>query len=691
MKEVTTEEFEERWELAMERIRQIPKEQMTDTAFAAYFAKVAGFLLLIDEQKLFLEKGGLKTASLEELERRNHGLYADILPEHYEESYANPAYSVKCLGTEFGGLLSALYKELRSLVGFVHEGRIFELAIRGELFLEIYAAFVYEWEEEKRLPAYQEIRGIFYWFLSDYADVAAENRVRELVVPEDNFAVKIIMESDLSDLRYLFAYGEYVSENEMETARFLTSIPASELHVMADTYTEGYRKGFEVTGRDLSIKNTVDIRYQLGFEPMMRRAVENFGRLGLEPVCYRAAASLLYNPSLYKVGFYGGCPNRQYEFDHKDDRALFLDKNYNNRRLEVMHTAFEQYRKEAAGYAGPAVVETFGEKDFEPVNKPENIRLSEEQNGLMVEYRTQLGELQRNYIIEEERSFTIIAFPTPEIKAVLPEDTEECFREFFREVIRINTLDYEHYRKVQQTLIDVLDTAVCCEIRGREGNRTDLKVQLCRREDPERETIFENCVADVNIPVGEVFTSPLLKGTEGILSVSRVFLNGLEYKNLTITFSDGMISDYTCDNYSKEEENREFVRENVLFRHKTLPMGEFAIGTNTTAYTVARKYGVENKLPILIAEKMGPHFAVGDTCYSHAEDIRVYNPDGKEIIARDNEVSRLRTTDPARAYYNCHTDITIPYDELGELVAVREDGVRIPLIKEGRFVLEGTE
>ena len=41
-------------------------------------------------------------------------------------------------------------------------------------------------------------------------------------------------------------------------------------------------------------------------------------------------------------------------------------------------------------------------------------------------------------------------------------------------------------------------------------------------------------------------------------------------------------------------------------------------------------------MPILIAEKMGPHFAVGDTCYSWQEDTPVYNPDGKEIIARDN-------------------------------------------------------
>ena len=152
-----------------------------------------------------------------------------------------------------------------------------------------------------------------------------------------------------------------------------------------------------------------------------------------------------------------------------------------------------------------------------------------------------------------------------------------------------------------------------------------------------------------------------------------------------------MITDYSCKNFDTEEENRAFVKENILFRHETLPLGEFAIGTNTTAYVMARRLGVEAKLPILIAEKTGPHFAVGDTCYSHTEDVKVYNPDGKEIVAKDNSVSVLRRTKPAEAYLNCHTDITIPYDELGELAAVKKDGTRIVIIREGRFVLPGTE
>lgn len=683
MTEAEQEIYLERLELAVERIRQIKWEHFGNEELEKYFAKVAEFLILIEETRGFLLEGGLDKAPLEELLARNHALYEDILPENYEVSYANPAYAVKMLGEEFGAMLSFLYTEMRSLIGFTFEGELFELVIRMELFLEIYGAFVYEWQENAGLPEYESIRQIIYWFVSDYADVAAEKRTGGLVTAQYSFAPDIIMKSDLSDERYLFAYGEYVSENELTMAGFMAKLPQDTVNTMADTYTEGYRIGFVLGNKDLSKKKIVDIRYRLGFERMIRRAVENFEKMGLKPAIYRNPYSILYNPSIFKTGFYGGEPNRQYEFDHKDDRALFLDKTYVNRKLEVSHTAFEKYKEEAGGYAGPAVVETFGEKSFEPVNKPESLKMTEEQNALWVEYRSLAGEQQRKYILEEERSFTIIAFPIPEIG--------ESFPELFRETIRINTLDYKLYQNIQQTLIDTLNTAQYCEIKGLDDNRTDLRVALCRLQNPRKETAFENCVADVNIPVGEVFTSPVLKGTNGILHVKRVFLNGLEYHNLAVTFEDGMIVDYTCDNFATEEENRSFIRENILFRHNTLPMGEFAIGTNTTAYVMAKKFQVEAKLPILIAEKMGPHFAVGDTCYSHAEEVRVYNPDGKEIVAKDNEVSKLRRTNPAKAYFNCHTDITIPYDELGELTAVREDGTRIHVIVKGRFVLPGTE
>jgi leucyl aminopeptidase (aminopeptidase T) len=180
-----------------------------------------------------------------------------------------------------------------------------------------------------------------------------------------------------------------------------------------------------------------------------------------------------------------------------------------------------------------------------------------------------------------------------------------------------------------------------------------------------------------------------------------VYLNGLSYVNLKVHFKDGMVTDYDCDNFPDSAEaaqdgtvvdrNKGYIRENVLFSHESLPIGEFAIGTNTTAYVIANRHKIVEKLPILIVEKMGPHFALGDTCYSWSEDIPVHNPNGKEIISRDNEITLKRKTNPEEAYFNCHTDITIPYDEIGEITAVAKDGTRTVIIRDGRFVLPGTE
>ena len=487
----------------------------------------------------------------------------------------------------------------------------------------------------------------------------------------------------MDNLAYLYKFGEYISENELRTARHLNELPEEMICKMADVYTEGYRIGFVNTGKDLSKKGTVEIRYVLGFERVIRKAVENFEKMGLKPVFYRSSVTALTKRQHLKSGYYGAVANKQYEYDHRNDQAVFLDKKFMERKLEVIQTTYEHYKELAGKYAGPACIEMFGEEPFSPKQKEEVIKLSGKQEELQLKLQSRQSQITNQYIRGDERSFTIVAYPVPEIG--------ERYEEIFDEIIRINTLDAKVYEKVQQALIDALDQGEYVHILGGNGNRTDLRVQLHELNDPQKETIFENCVADVNIPVGEVFTSPVLEGTNGVLHVSKVYLHELQYRDLEITFSNGMISDYNCGNFSRELENKEYIHDNILHKHATLPLGEFAVGTNTTAYVAAKKYGIEEKMPILIAEKMGPHFAVGDTCYSWSEDIKVYNPNGKEIVAKDNSVSILRKEDVSKAYYQCHTDITIPYEELKKIAVVTRAGEEILLLLDGRFVLPGTE
>ena len=664
----------ERYKLAKERIVQIPEENIVKMPYQDFFIKEAEFL-----QKVIsvMDENQEQDKTLEELQAQNYELYQDVLPQNYEKSYGNPVYAQKMLG-EYGRAFTFLYTELHGTIGYAFEKKVWDITVGLELFLEMYSAF-----SEEELPAEKQVREILLSYVNDYCQDMVETRIREGVDPEEDFAVNIIMKSDLNDLRYLHRFGEYISESQLETARFLNSMSQEEIDSMAGTYTEGYRMGF-VTGRkDIRKKKTVNIRYELGFERMVKAAILQFEEMGLKAVIYRHALHAVNKRSQNRVGFTGAVANPQFDYDHRQDSALFMDSDFVKRKLRAMQTSYDEYADLAEVHGGPAVIETFGEKPFSPVNKEECWTFSEAQQKLQLELDNESGQIVNRYIKGEERSFTIIAYPIPEIG--------ENFQDIFREIVKINTLDYKKYQKIQQTIIDTLDTCEWVEIKGKGDNETDLLIHLHTLTDPQKQTNFENCVADVNIPLGEVFTSPVLAGTGGILHVSKVYLNGLQFCDLKLVFDCGQVIDYTCSNFDTEEENRKYIEDNILFHHPRLAMGEFAIGTNTTAYVAAQKYDIADKLPILIAEKMGPHFAVGDTCYSWAEDTPVYNPDGKEIIARDNEISEMRKDDVSLAYYGCHTDITIPYDELGSICAVDDDGDMIPVIEDGRFVLPGTE
>ncbi len=681
----------ERYELSMERIREFKNENTVKEPYRDYFVSVAKFIDLCADIMDRTLSGDSITDGAEPAER-NRALYEDVLPANYDTSYANPAYSAGVFGRELGKLFSFLYTEIRGDIVYGAEGRLSEMTALNEAFIEIYDLF-----EEDELPENSEIKDVIYWCMSDYCDTFVSARIRETLDPSFGIAKKIILESDLTDLTYLCGYGEYISDEELKTAEFLNSLPEETIKLMADTFTDGYIRGFKVMGVDLSKKKNVQIRYHIGFERMIRQAVKNFEAAGLEVIFPRAAVDSINRNPAAKVGYVSSSPNKQYDYDHRYDSALFLDKKFNDRKIAALRSAYKKYSKEAADYAGPACVDVFGEEGFQPVNRPENWAFTDAQQKLYLDYRNTSTQIQNEYIPGNETSFTIIAFPMP---AVGPD-----FEEIFKETIRINTLDYVLYQKIQQKLVDVLDTAEFVEVKGTGDNKTSMRVHVADLADPATQSKFENCTADVNIPLGEVFTSPVLKGTEGTLNVSSVFIEDLQFKNLTIQFKDGWVTDYSCDNFTEKlpadaseeerqeayEAGRKLIVQGIMNNHESLPIGEFAIGTNTTAYAMAEKFGILDRLPILIVEKMGPHFALGDTCYNWSEDNPVYNPNGKEMIARDNEVSILRKTDVSKAYFGVHTDITLPYKELGRIDAVRADGSRVTILENGRFALEGLE
>ena len=667
------EAIRERYELALERIKMIREEHTVSAELQDYFMQAANVVEAATEYLDF----DYRQYSMEELEAGSQRLYGELQAEAYEKSYANPQYAEKQLGDN-GKVLSFLYTELLSLHRYARESRCSELTIHMELLIEIYNLY-----EDQDAFDIREVQKAIYYFYYDYCDVLVPDRTQEMYDARLDRYVQLIEQADLSDLRYLYGYGEAISTNEIRTAQYMNQLSQEEIDRLAFVYTDGYREGFEIAGIDLSKKKYVNLHYAVGQERMIRAAIRQFRELGLEPIIFLPAVSRLNQRQNRRNGVVATPVNRQYDYDHRYDEGIYLDSALMERKLEVLEQSYETYREFMEGYAGPAVVETFGEAPFEPIEKPESIALTKKQQDLTVEYTAQAGRLVNRYINRETYSFTIIAYPSPEIG--------NEFEEIFRETTKINTLDKKLYRTIQEVMINELNQAEFVRVQGIGKNRTDMKVMMHIMEHPERETNFENCLADVNIPVGEVFTSPRLTGTEGCLNVSEVYLNDLKFVDLELHFKDGKITDYTCGNFDQEEANIRFVKENLLQNRETLPIGEFAIGTNTTAYVMANRYQIVYKLPILIVEKMGPHFAVGDTCYSYSEENRLFNPDGKEIVAKDNECSILRKEDESKAYFHCHTDITIPYAEIGSIRSVHADGTEVEIMRNGRFVLPGTE
>ncbi len=665
-------EIEERFEMACERLREWVAEDEASSLpeeFREYMKVQAGLL----EHCVAVCNDPKKMATPEV----NSVLYSDIAGSAYEKSFTDPRFCAERFekyGVKTAQELNWIATNIRDVIVAAYEKDVFKILIWIELFLELAGFFADNPETDEIESALKEM---IYYFVHDYDELRVDKSINKLVVSdEDSLVYQLLMNRDHSDESFLYEYGEFISDNEIKVLKYLNTMSDDELEKMAETYTEGYKKGFELAGIDLGQKETVEIRYPIGFEPMVKKAVIQFDKMGLKPTFRRQT-------NTKAIGVISTPANRQYLHDHRFDDALYLNNALVSEKLKHAKKSFEKYKDYAITYAGPAVIETFGEKLFVPEVKKEAPKYTKEQEEVSLGYRRDYMIMQDDYIPGDKRSFTIIAYPIPEIG--------EQFDDIFKETVRINTLDKELYHRIHQAIIDALDTGEYVRVRGRGDNQTDMKVMLHELKDPQKQTNFENCLADVNIPVGEVFTSPVLTGTEGILHVSRVFLNGLKYDDLKITFKDGMITDYECGNYPDKAEGKAYIKENVLHNHESLPIGEFAIGTNTAAYVMGRKYDIEAKLPILIAEKTGPHFAVGDTCYSMSEDVVVHNPDGKEIIAKDNERSILRKTDIKKAYFQCHTDITIPFEELGSISVFTKSGEETIIIQDGRFVLPGTE
>ncbi|MBS6930637.1 MAG: aminopeptidase, partial [Lachnospiraceae bacterium oral taxon 082] len=501
----------ERINLAMDRISLIRAEE--DIKFKDFFAELASFLEKVNDIRQKKESGEFEALSFEELKDMQDELFYDLREDIYAGSVYNPDVLEKLFDKDFVSPLLSLGFEVRAALVSVYEGDLEGFVNILELFLQVYGIAM-------EGGSAKEIADAIYWYASDYLDVTARKRIIESFTASNRFFYNIIMNDDLSDLRYLFKFGEYIGSNEINTAKYLNSLDNETVRLCAKTFVDGYRDGFFAMQKDISKRSVVSLIYNIGFERIVKEAVIFFEDMGFEVVLQRKPYRLSDISPVKNRGICSGGVNRQFEYDHKFDMNIFTKKAYLDRKLEVCKRTFEEIKEDMSKYGGPARMESFGEREFLPVKKKCANAFGEKQNNLMTNYRNELMLLQDEYIDTSGTAFCIIAWPLPSIA-----EDEKIYSNIFDDIIRINTLDATKYKDAQQKIIDALDKADTVSIVGGEGNKTSLTIKLHELKDATKETNFENCGADVNIPVGEVFTSPVLKGTEGTLFVKDVFLS----------------------------------------------------------------------------------------------------------------------------------------------------------------------
>ena len=628
-----------------------------------YLFAIADKILSFAELEQELSEEYYQNNSLEYLQKTNSEFFDEIIPQNYEYSYANPEYSVKIFGAEMGAMLASYYISYRSYLPYAFQHQRYQMEKWNNLYIRVCELFQ---TSDFKVEILQKL------ITSIYANPTKDDSITSLSLnyhKETDYVKNIVMKADLNDIRYLYQYGKNITENELKSAEFLNNYPPEKIEILAKAISKSFVRGYELARKDISQKNSIGVYYHLGQERIVRSLVFELENIGLTPIL-----SMVFTTH----------PNKQYQYDHRFNNSLFLDENFVELLKEKQQVAAEECGDFLQTYAGPIYFDSFGEKPFAPQAKAECLKLNKEQQKMSQMQRINYTQIIDKYMSRSKTSFCIVGFPLPEIG--------KDFEAIFEDTMAINMMDTIKHEQIQQHIVDALDRADNVHVKGKDGNQTDIIVKMHKLSDPSKQTNFVNCGADVNVPVGEVFTSPVLKGTNGVLHLKESFLKGLKFTELKLTFKDGYVEKYDCKNFEKEEDNKKFIEENLLFPHKTLPIGEFAIGTNTKAYIMAQKYDILSVMPVLIVEKMGPHFAIGDTCFSWEEDFAVYNPiDNKEITARENEHSALRKTDVSKAYTNCHTDITLPYEDLDFISAVTVEGEKIDIILNGRFVVPGTE
>ena len=103
-----------------------------------------------------------------------------------------------------------------------------------------------------------------------------------------------------------------------------------------------------------------------------------------------------------RIGYYGAVPNQQFEYDHKDDAALYLDQEFVQRKLRVLQVAYEQVKEIGRCARRPCggMEERLERTPFVPdaLSSGHAASQHQHQHKLQVSYDSEAGQIANRYI-----------------------------------------------------------------------------------------------------------------------------------------------------------------------------------------------------------------------------------------------------------------------------------------------------
>lgn len=356
--------------------------------------------------------------------------------------------------------------------------------------------------------------------------------------------------------------------------------------------------------------------------------------------------------------------NNEYDdilYDHIHDEALFCSESYMKQILLIREKSINNLGNEIKKCIGIIEVSTFGSVLKEKSVYVERPLISKNELDNMLTIESKSTQLLGKVFPKKKYTFQRTSFPDNSI--------DESIK---KEILALYAADDDAILKYQEKLIHMLDKFSVIHIKGCNGSLTNLFVNIEKKLD-NHQTKFYNMGSERNLPAGEIYCTPNLNGTNGIIHLNKTFINNDVIVDLFLKIENGMIVEYNCKNFLTEEENIKFLDEKLFENKGRMPISEFAIGTNKKLYDLLKSYHLLDKVPVIILEKTAPHIAIGDTCYAREENQVYYNENGKEVVMKSNELTSSKSEDE-NTYFNNHIDIVIPFDTIGYIYGIRSNG-----------------